>query len=140
MTTIGDDGGAPEIVCRLPPSDRAQRTADFRALFAGAIVERERVPAGVRWTLTAGATTEAESRRLADLETRCCDGVLFAVNRRGDHVVWEITGPPAAAALLDAFYELPRLVRTDDGARELWDALDGAACGSPAATSCSPAR
>jgi hypothetical protein len=115
--------------CRLAPADRAQRTADFRALFADAPVERARIAGGVAWLLPAGAATEAESRRLAELETRCCDGIRFAVNRRGDRVVWDITGPPEAAATLDAFYELPILVRSDEGTRTLWDALDGPACG-----------
>ena len=87
--------------------------------------------------LRASEATEAESRRLAALEARCCDGVRFQVERRGDDVLWTITGPPEAQATLDAFYELPVLVRSDDGARALWDALDGAACGPPA-TSRSP--
>jgi hypothetical protein len=119
-----------DVVCRLAPADRTQRTADFRALFADAVVDRARIAGGVAWTLLPGAATEAESRRLAELETRCCDGIRFAVDRRRDRVVWAITGPPDAAAVLDAFYELPILVCSDDGARTLWDALDGAACGS----------
>jgi hypothetical protein len=121
-----------DSVCRLPPADRAQRTADFRALFDGTSIGRARIADGVRWTLAAGAATEAQSRRLAELEARCCDGVRFAVERRGDAIVWEITGPPASQATLDAFYELPILMRSDEGAQALWDALDGGACGPPA--------
>ena len=121
--------GDQEVICRLPASDRTQRTADFRALFADAFIDHERTLDGVRWTLRAGAATEAESRRLADLEARCCDGVRFSVDRRGDRVVWEITGPGTAKPLLDAFYTLPILVRSDDGARQLWDTLDGGTCG-----------
>jgi hypothetical protein len=45
-----------------------------------------------------------------------------------------MTGPPAAQATLDAFHELPALVRSDDGTRTLWDALDGTACRPPAAS------
>ena len=84
--------------------------------------------------LRATEGTEAESRRLAALEARCCDGVRFDVERLGDRVLWEIRGPASAQATLDAFYELPVLVRSDDGARALWDALDAAACGPPAAS------
>jgi len=119
-------------ICRLPPADRAQRTADFRALFNGTSTERARIAGGVRWALAAGASTEAESRRLAELETRCCDGIRFVVERLGNAVVWEITGPPASQATLDAFYELPMLVDSDEGARALWDALERGACGPPA--------
>jgi hypothetical protein len=120
--------------CSLPMTDRARRTADFRALLADAFSDRARSAGSVRWVLRASETTEAESHRLADLETRCCDGLRFCVERRGDDVVWTITGPPAAQGTLDAFYELPMLVRTDDGARLLWDTLDASACGPPANT------
>ena len=120
--------------CTLPVADRAQRTADFRALLADAFVDRSRTTHGVRWMLRANEGTESESRRLAALEARCCDGVRFEVQRLGDRVLWEIRGPASAQATLDAFYELPVLVRSDDGARALWDALDGAACGPPAAS------
>lgn len=129
---------APGTSCSLPIADRAQRTADFRALLAGAFRDRTRSAGSVQWMLRASESTETESRRLAALEARCCDGVRFHVERRGDDVLWTITGPPAAQGTLDAFYELPILVRSDDGARALWDALDHAACG-PAVPSRSPA-
>src|SRR4051794_31423301 len=82
--------------CSLPIADRAQRTADFRALLADAFRTRERSTGSVLWTLRASASTEAESRRLAALEARCCDGVRFHVERRGDEVLWTIAGPKAA--------------------------------------------
>lgn len=115
--------------CRLAPEDRAQRTADFRALFAGNLIGRARVADGVRWILRARATVETESHRLASLEARCCDGVRFHVVHEGDHVVWRISGPAQAAAALDAFYALPALIQSDDGAAQLWAALDRAGCG-----------
>lgn len=115
--------------CSLPAADRAQRTADFRALLADAFVDRARTSHGVRWLLRADGHTEAESHRLAALEARCCDGIRFDVQRIGDSVLWDIGGPATARATLDAFYELPLLVRSDEGARALWDALDRAACG-----------
>ncbi len=118
-------------VCRLPINDRAQRIADFRALFADTLVDRARVSDGVRWTLRALTTTETESHRLAALEARCCDGISFDVVRQGDQVVWQITGPASVKATLDAFYELPILVRDDARANELWTTLDTAACGPP---------
>jgi hypothetical protein len=57
------------------------------------------------------------------------DGIQFDVTREGDHVVWRITGPTSAAATLDALYELPALIGSDERANELWAALDAAACG-----------
>jgi len=111
-------------VCRLPLSDRAQRTADFRALFADTLVNRVRLSDGVLWTLRANDTTETESRRLAALEARCCDGIRFDVAREGHELVWRISGPPSARATLDALYELPILVRSDESGNELWAALE----------------
>ena len=122
---------AAPATCSLPIADRAQRTADFRALLADAFRDRSRSADGVQWKLRASASTEAESRRLAALEARCCDGVRFEVERRGDDVLWTVTGPQSARAVLDAFYELPMLVRSDEGAAALWDSLDAAACGPP---------
>jgi hypothetical protein len=116
-------------VCRLPPTDRAQRTSDFRGLFAETLVDRRRTAHEVRWTLRAGADTESESRRLADLEARCCDGIAFDVRREGDVVVWYIRGPQSAGPTLDALYELPVLVGSDQSAATLWRTLDAAACG-----------
>jgi hypothetical protein len=117
-----------EPVCRLPPADRARRTADFRALFADALIESVRVPGGVRWTLRTNSSTETESRRLAALEARCCDGIRFDVSRQDERVVWQIVGPASAAATLDAFARLPVLLQTDDGAAEWWATLDAATC------------
>lgn len=124
--------------CSLPTADRAQRTADFRALFANAFVDRARTMHGVRWLLRADERTEAESHRLAALEARCCDGIRFDVQRLGDRVLWDISGPATAHATLDTFYELPVAVRSDEAARALWAALDGAACGPTGSTPPTP--
>jgi hypothetical protein len=114
--------------CSLPPADRPQRTRDFQALFAGAFVDRVRAPGGVVWRLLYNAATERESRRLADLECRCCDGVTFDVRVADGFVSWEIQAPAEAAALLDVFYEFPVLVTTDEGAGAVWSRLDAHAC------------
>jgi hypothetical protein len=118
------------IVCRLPPADRAQRTADFRALFAAGFVGRERLPHSVRWTLRAQSGVDAESRRLAALEERCCDGISFTIRQEADEVHWDISGPPAATATLDVLFDLPVRVMSDEGADAVWRALDDAGCGS----------
>lgn len=125
---------AERIVCRLPPADRAQRTADFRSLFSEGIVERQRSARGVTWTLRARPGVEDESRRLAALEERCCDGITFAIRRDGDVVIWQITGPDAAAATLDVLFDFPSRIVTDDGADAVWRTLDAAACGPSSAT------
>jgi hypothetical protein len=119
---------AEHIVCRLPPADRAQRTADFRALFSDGIVERQRLSGGVRWTLRAASRAEEESHRLAALEERCCDGITFEIRRDGGLLHWNIAGPEAAAATLDVLFDLPVKVMSNEGADEVWRALDAAGC------------
>jgi hypothetical protein len=116
-------------VCRLPPSDRAGRTADFRRLFAASSVDRTRVPGVVTWQLRATDETEQESRRLAALEERCCDGVRFEIERDRDYVIWKISGPTSAQPTLDALYALPVLIVDDERVNEVWEAFDAAACG-----------
>jgi hypothetical protein len=120
------------IVCRLPPADRAQRTADFRALFSGGLVERQRTSESVRWTLRTAPGVEEESRRLAALEERCCDGITFEIRRDGDLLHWDIAGPTAAAATLDVLFDLPLKVMSNEGADAIWRALDAAGCGPSA--------
>lgn len=80
--------------CVLPVSDRKERTMDFRALFATGLLDRQKSPGVVQWMLRAGPGVEVESRRLAKLEERCCDGIVFAVRAAGDRVLWQISGPP----------------------------------------------
>jgi hypothetical protein len=118
-----------QVVCRLPVADRAQRAADFRRLFGAAVVQRTRFEDGVCWTWQGDEAAEAESRRLAALEARCCDGVRFEVTREDGLIAWRITGPSSARRTLDAFHALPDLVATAERAQALWDALDAAACG-----------
>jgi hypothetical protein len=120
------------IMCRLPPADRAQRTADFRTLFSGGLVERQRASQTVRWTLRAAPGVEAESRRLAALEEQCCNGITFEIRLDGDLLHWDIAGPKTAAAILDALFDLPVKVMSNEGADAIWRALDAAGCGPSA--------
>jgi hypothetical protein len=120
------------IMCRLPPAERAQRTADFRALFSGGLVERQRASQSVRWTLRAAPGVEEESRRLAALEERCCDGITFEIRRDGDLLHWDIAGPKTAGATLDVLFDLPVKVMSHEGADAIWRALDAAGCGPSA--------
>lgn len=128
----GTVDGRIGTVCSLPPADRQQRTQDFRALFDGTLLDRRRDAESVSWILSGNDRTDQESRRLAALEERCCDGIRIGITRGADRITWRITGPPSAARTLDAFYELPVLVRDEVRARELWARLDGAGCGGNA--------
>lgn len=127
-------------VCRLPVADRAQRTAEFRALFESALVKRTRLADQVEWELRASDTIEAESRRLAALEAHCCNGLRFEVVREQKRVLWRITATPESQTLLDAFFAWPDLVSEEASAAAFWEAVDGARCGpSAAAVSCADA-
>ncbi len=140
-TSAGDDARQPRrpaTACSLPVADRSQRTADFRALLAdafrrsGAIGWRRPLDAA-RLRSDRGGEPPAGGARGALLRRRPLRGGAA----RRSRAVGRSRARPEAQATLDAFYELPVLVRSDEGARALWDALDGAACGPPA-TSRSP--
>ena len=92
-------------------------------MFSEGIVERQRSSRGVRWTLRARPGVDDESRRLAALEERCCDGIAFGIRQEGDVVHWDITGPEAAAATLDALFDLPLKIMSNDGAEAVWRTL-----------------
>jgi hypothetical protein len=106
-------GGKVAATCSLPLDQLSERGKQFQALFANAFVRSERIGESVVWYLRKLPEIEMESRRLAALETTCCSALRFDVSVDEQHVVWRITGPTSARALLDLFGQLPMLVLTD---------------------------
>lgn len=111
-------GGKDAATCSLPSHQLTGRGNDFRALFTNAFVRGERIGESVVWYLRNLPGIEMESRRLAALETTCCSALRFTFSVDEQHVVWRITGPASARALLDLFGRLPTLVQTDVGIQE----------------------
>lgn len=66
------------VACTLKPSDLQHRGAAWRKLWATGLLDRRRVPGGIR--LSAGAGAEATLLQLIDLERECCPWIDYAVD------------------------------------------------------------
>ena len=98
-----------DIVCTLTDDDARERLAEYARLFAAAYAGRERTAAGMRWWLRAEPGIAEWARALAARENACCPFLRNVVIETDRHLVWEMTtcDDPAAAAVVDLFYDLP---------------------------------
>jgi hypothetical protein len=99
------------IVCDMSEAvdTPAERLRAYAALFADALVGRDRTASGIRFRFAARPGVEARVRELAAREKACCAFFTFGVTVRGDEVWWEasVADDEAARAVLDGFFELP---------------------------------
>jgi hypothetical protein len=78
------------IVCTLSAADMKDREGAWRKLMSSGLVQRDRVPGGIR--LSAGPGAAAALIELIDLERECCawidfevaDGSVVTLTARGD--------------------------------------------------------
>ena len=99
------------IVCDLTnaPDTDVERLAEYRRLFAKALVSRERTAEGIRFRFRAERGVESWVRDLAAREKACCAFFAFDVTEAGGEVVWDcaVSDNDLARAVLDEFYALP---------------------------------
>lgn len=102
--------GTP-IVCDMTdaPDTPAERLAEYRRLFAAALVGREPTAQGVRFRFRAEAGVEAWVRDLAAREKACCGFFAFEVSLSGGEVWWDaaVVDDDRARLILAEFYSLP---------------------------------
>jgi hypothetical protein len=109
---------APEApACSLERDSHGERAREFQSVFAW-LVSADRDRASLRWVFQNGPGVERKVRELARKEHACCPFLSFAISTRGNEVVWQARAHEGAAALLDAFYELPNTVKQVDAAFE----------------------
>jgi len=96
-----------DVVCTLADGDAQARFAEYARLLSAAYAGRERIGAGMRWSLRAGPGVAEWARDLAARERACCAFLTVGVTEAGDQVLWEVSADPAAQAVVDAFYDLP---------------------------------
>jgi hypothetical protein len=96
-----DGTGMIDIACTLPLTEVPDRLAKLAGA-AEAHRGRHPIPGGVRHRFDPAA--EARVREIAELESRCCAFLRFAVSRDDDAVVLDITGPPEALPVMEQFF------------------------------------
>jgi len=102
--------GAP-IACdmRTAADTPDERLAEYRKLFAHALLRRQRRGQAVVFAFRATPGTRTQVEDLARREAACCPFLDYRVETAGGEVSYTITSPerPDANATLDAFYALP---------------------------------
>jgi hypothetical protein len=86
------------IACSLPSADYAERRAHIDDITRSALLGREPIESGERLTFAAGA--EADLRELIAAEAKCCSFLKMELDRRGDTLALDVTGPEDAQPLI----------------------------------------
>ena len=92
------------IVCTLSAADMKDREGAWRKLMASGLVERDRVPGGIRLSAALGAA--AALIELIDLERDCCAWIHFEVT--GGSIVTLTADSDGEAVLAGMFVPLER--------------------------------
>ncbi len=92
------------IVCTLTESDRQDRGAAWRKLFGSGLVERDRVPGGIRLIAAPGAALSLIE--LIDLERECCTWIRFEVREGSEGAVVTLTADGDGEATLAGMFEV----------------------------------
>jgi len=100
----------PRIACDMSsaPDTPEERLAEYRRLFAHALVGRERTADGIRLRLHADDGVEEWVRDLAAREKACCPFFDFRIAIVAGEVHWDATvvDDDLARAMLDEFYAI----------------------------------
>ena len=95
------------VACSLDGPGMADRLAEFRELFADALVGRDRTTEGIRFRFRASEAIESRVRDLARRENECCPFFTFTITVAGGEVLWDASVPADARPVLDDLYRLP---------------------------------
>jgi hypothetical protein len=84
-----------------------ERLAEYRRLFAQALVSRERTGIGIRFRFRADPGVEDRVRDLAAREQACCPFFGFDIAVEAGQIRWDAAVPDTdeARAVLEEFYE-----------------------------------
>ena len=96
------------MACSLGAGDLEERVRAWERLARAELVGGE--DRGAALVLRFRPPARAELERLVELERDCCAFLDFAVEPEGADVVLRVSGPPEAAATLDGFRSMLRLV------------------------------
>jgi hypothetical protein len=88
-------------MCTLTAADLEDRGGAWQKLMASGLVERERVPGGIRLSAAPGAA--ASLTELIDLERECCAWIHFELS---DGAAFTLTADADGEAVLASMFEL----------------------------------
>src|SRR5689334_14370573 len=93
--TMTDTTNTPPILCNMTgaPDTPAERVETYAALFADALVDRERTTDGIRFRFRADPGIEDRVRELARREQACCAFFSFTITADEHEVRWDATVP-----------------------------------------------
>ncbi len=116
--TAGDQKTAgnqrPPIACDMSsaPDTPAERRDEYRRLFSGFLIGRERSDAGITFRFRADPGLESWIRDLAAREQACCAFFSTAVSATAREVRWDLSviDDDLARQALAGFYSLPEIL------------------------------
>jgi hypothetical protein len=103
LNAMADHSPQP-IVCTLTESDRQDRGGAWQKLLGSGLVERERVPGGIRLIAAPGAA--AALVELIDLERECCAWIEFGLSEGADGAVATLTAQGDGEAALAGMFDI----------------------------------
>ena len=102
LSYVGADG-AP-IACTLTTGELRSRVNELSALSARALRSREPIDGGGRLTFDADDEVKDAVRRAVAAEASCCSFLTMRLDRVGDALVLEVTGPPGAGPIITSLF------------------------------------
>jgi hypothetical protein len=99
-TTPTDHATDVPIACTLSPGLYADRRRQLAELAAQALRSREPTEAGERLVFTGTPQIEQELHAVIAAESNCCAFLAMTLQRSGDGLVLDITGPADARPLI----------------------------------------
>ena len=88
------------IACSLSPANYATRKDDIARIARGALRSRQPLPGGARLTFAARGETERDLRAVIAAEAECCSFLHFELDRDGDNLRLDVTGPDDALPII----------------------------------------
>jgi MerR family copper efflux transcriptional regulator len=95
---------APALACSLSATEGAARAARWRALLDTHLLSRTATSLGQRLAFSSDAAVAAELDALVAAERDCCPFLTLNVERLGEALILDISGPPDAAPIVDTMF------------------------------------
>ena len=110
---------SPAVICDITDATDtpAERLAEYRRLFALALIGREHTDTGIRFRFREDEGVYDWVADLASREQACCPFFIFTVTSAGGETSWDasVIDDPIARQILEEFYLLPDTVAQATG-------------------------